>query len=464
MSCKGQQGRIGAKVIEDVMELDQYTVTVLKEKFKASPGKFVVMHTHQELDCNPNGNGCNSGTHAYTWLLPRHLCPYERIKTISLVQESGFWIDYTAKLLFKSVGGSTASPKNCPSGAMMRATHHHKLFLTDVSPAWPGLLGPKIDISLTVKLAAEYLSYQFSNSQSQSLASIDQMVCDKTKDLVVSDDLFHFHNSTYARVKGDIMYLFQYPSKKGNIISSETCITDLKLASGDGYFDPISRTWKAGTSTRSCQTNFPTSFRTDGGIWVSAEPHVKAIPASDYRPLMEVQRGSAAPELFASGTGLYTEEEMDSWKRSLIEAGFAKDISATLNYGLCQGDTACQSEHLYNDGTKFTLNNLIPKVVNEFDIWSKFKHWLEEQAAIFSLIVLTIEGIKILPYTVSFFHNLYREGIWAAMYCLFSCLFPAWPSRRKNSSENPGFQPVPAAPPGDLEMQPVAVSSAVSSP
>ena len=459
VSCKGQQAKIGGKVIEDVMEMDQFSVTVLKERFEASEGKFVAMHTHKELDCSPSGSGCNSGTHAYTWLLPRDLCPYERIQTVSVNQEAGYFVDHTAKLMFKSIGGVVTAPKNCPTGKMIRATHHHKLFLADVSSGWPALLGAEIDISLAIKLSAEYVSFQFTNSENQNMAKIDQIVCDKTKNLVVSDDLFRLYNSTFARLRGDILYIFDCPAKKGNIISSETCINNLKLASGDGYIDPISKTWKAGTSTRSCQTHFPTAFKADGNIWFQAEPHVKAISAPPYQPLMDVQRGSSVTELFASGSGLYTEEEMASWKRSLIEAGFSKDISSTLNYGLCQGDPTCQSEHLYNDGTTFTLTNLIPKVVGELDVWSRFKRWLEEQAAILSLIVLTIEGVKMLTYAVSFCQNLYKEGIWAAMYCLFSCLFPAWPARRRDRAEEPGFHRVPGAPPAEMELGEIGAGS-----
>ena len=155
--------------------------------------------------------------------------------------------------------------------------------------------------------------------------------------LVPSDDVFRLHNTTFGRVRGDLLYVFECPEKLGSVVSSETCITDLKLAGDSGYVNPVTRVWKQGTATRACQTHFPTAYRASNGVWFQAEPQVKALAAPSYKPLMEVQAGTApVAELFDESTGLYTLEELQSWKTSLVEAGFARDVTSSLNFGLCQ--------------------------------------------------------------------------------------------------------------------------------
>ena len=55
---------------------------------------------------------------------------------------------------------------------------------------------------------------------------------------------------------------------------------------------------------------------------------------------------------------------------------------------------------------------------------------------------------------ISFIQNLWKEGIFAAMFCLFNCLFPAWPMNKRPESDgyNP-VPPVPSAPGVGMEMK-----------
>jgi hypothetical protein len=462
-NCQGQQAKIKGKVINGVMELDSYHVVVLKEKYESSSksGKMVALHSHKEIDCAPAGTGCISGSRTYVWKLPLELCPYEKVKSVAVTLEGGFYIDHQTKLVFKSLGSSFAAPRNCPVAKKIRPTHHHRLFLADKSMTWPALLDSELDITLQIKLSAEYVSYQLSNTKATSLALIDKAVCDRTSSLVLSEDVFKLHNTTFGRVRGDLLYVFECPVKLGSVVSSETCITDLKLAGDAGYVNPDTRVWKQGTAERSCQAHFPTAFRATNNVWFQAEPVVKALAAPSYKPLMEVQAGSApTTELFDESTGLYTLEELQSWKNSLVEAGFARDVTTSMNYGLCQNDEGCQSNHRYNSETTYSLNNLIPAITSELDFWGRAKKWLEEQAALLCLLVLVLEGLKMLTYLVSFFQNLWKDGLCAALFCIFNCLFPAWPVN-KPLDPPPGYHQVPASAPGVGGMEMVNMGPAV---
>ena len=82
VKCAGQQTRIGGEVLNGVLEVDQWLVELLTEKFEITKSKFIAMHSHKELTCAASQNGCRSGTHAYFWNQARHLCSLERIKTV----------------------------------------------------------------------------------------------------------------------------------------------------------------------------------------------------------------------------------------------------------------------------------------------------------------------------------------------------------------------------------------------
>ena len=199
-------------------------------------------------------------------------------------------------------------PPNCPSGALIKATQHPRLFLGTVSPSWPALLGAEVDLDLEMRMMAEYMSFQFTRAVSTSLGSLDKLLCDQTQHIVTSSDVFKLHNNTFARFKGNILYLFICKDVTESIVSSTHCITDLKL-NDEGYVDPNTRMWKATTSPRSCQEHFPTAFETISG-WVSVEPQLKAAVAPDYWPLLEARNGVLDPELFLKASNLYTEEEI----------------------------------------------------------------------------------------------------------------------------------------------------------
>ena len=166
--------------------------------------------------------------HTYFWSRPRHECQYEKIRTIKLRSEQGFLVDHSAKLLFTQLGGSSPAPVNCPAGAKVRTTQHRRLLLGTVSPGWPTLVGAEVDIALEVKLAAEYLSFQFGTALGNSVSGMDKTLCDSVTDRTSWEEVFRVHNKTYGRIRGDVLYVFKCAPKMGNVVSSETCITDLK--------------------------------------------------------------------------------------------------------------------------------------------------------------------------------------------------------------------------------------------
>ena len=135
-------------------------------------------------------------------------------------------------------------------------------------------------------------------------------------------------------------------------------------------------------------------------------------------------------------------------KRSLLEASYGRDVQAKLHHGLCQGNQICKSERRYNDQTIFSLSSLTPeKMLESLNPWARFKAWLDESAAFLCLIVLILEGTKVVTYLITFANNLYRQGFVAALFCCVSLMFPKWSgaSRQEQSSQ-------PTAP----EQQPLA--------
>ena len=104
---------------------------------------------------------------------------------------------------------------------------------------------------------------------------------------------------------------------------------------------------------------------------------------------------------------LYTLEEINAWKQSLIKAGYGKDISATIHHGICQGDPNCCSDPKYNDGTVFSLSGLTPeKALESLNMWARFEKWLDESAAWLCLLVLVLEDCKMAAYILTFLQNL----------------------------------------------------------
>ena len=230
--------------------------------------------------------------------------------------------------------------------------------------------------------------------------------------------MFRITGRQFVKRNGDTIERFECEEKRGQIKSSNICYEDVPLTDG-GYVKAVSRMFTNTSAVIPCKPRFGIKIKTEEQIWIELSgvgtPRRMHQPA-EYPHKKEVE---VKHEDLASG-GLYTPEEIQAWESHLSFGDVSEAITKTLTYGVCQHQGQCPTS-----GTvpAYDLSSLVPgsHILEQLNIFQKFKHMVENCGIWLSLIVVIIETIKILIYLSTFATILLQEGVMglqAAMYLL----------------------------------------------
>ena len=130
VACRGQSMKFDSFIVNDILEVSQFKVTVLKEKFRVSNDnrvETIADHLRLPSRCSVTSRGCQTHDTTYVWIPPRDLCNLEEVRTVHMEKDHEFLVDYVNKVLLKT-GASIPAPSGCPT-TLLFATEYGNLFL-----------------------------------------------------------------------------------------------------------------------------------------------------------------------------------------------------------------------------------------------------------------------------------------------------------------------------------------------
>ena len=415
VACTGQPTRVGNVVVNDMLQVSQFKVLVEEERYYLRDKRVETMYDHVLLprNCPSSAIGCAVAKWTYIWDPPTDYCPLEKVRQTTMQTSGEYLIDHKNKILIKPLA-ATPSPRGCPTG-IIRRTEYHNLFITEANDLdWPPMQGD-VEISDFLNNRDDYLGFQLEHRLAEQDIQMNRKLCQND---MRTPQMFRITGRQFVKRNGDTIERFECEEKIGQIKSSNICYEDVPLTDG-GYVKAVSRMFTNTSAVIPCKPRFGIKIKTEEQIWIELSgvgtPRRMHQPA-EYPHKKEVE---VKHEDLASG-GLYTPEEIQAWESHLSFGDVSEAITKTLTYGVCQHQGQCPTS-----GTvpAYDLASLVPgsHILEQLNIFQKFKHMVENCGIWLSLIVVIIETIKILIYLSTFATILLQEGVMglqAAMYLL----------------------------------------------
>ena len=94
--CQGQQHRINGEIVEDILVLTQYRITVREEKFLIKGEQIESETAHLDLPCKARMEGCVTAEATFTWRRPEGQCMLQEIQSIRAAKVDG-WVIFVCR-------------------------------------------------------------------------------------------------------------------------------------------------------------------------------------------------------------------------------------------------------------------------------------------------------------------------------------------------------------------------------
>ena len=211
-------------------------------------------------------------------------------------------------------------------------------------------------------------------------------------------------NGTLVMRRGDLLYVNTCPERVAKIQPS--CHQDVKIV--DGYIDIQTRRSKKTSSNRPCEEEL--IVKANEG-WVSIGRKVKRVPTPSSFPATHSQI-----EIFNfhDKEGIYTKMEVEEYIKNKEREGYHKSISNKLILGACIHEGFCQEDP---EIPKYNLNKLVIEKLNPFESIEKM---VKEYGFYLALIVLCLEIVKIIAFTIMLSITALNEGMVGVLALLVS--------------------------------------------
>ena len=432
--CEGEEMRINGNIIEGVVKMVQYRVTIKEEKFVMEKQRVEVVSNHIRLppECTVETGGCIASASTYLWNPPNSQCKLVKINTGKFTTENGWLVEHNAKLLFKIVDSSQA-PFGCPTGQIYH-TEYADLYLTK-EEHYPHI-EESIEIGLYVKQSSDYVLYQTERMTNNLAESTYRDMCkqlyDKSKDEVIP-----MTNEKFGRRSGDVLYTFNCMRKTGKIMASKDCHDRIPLEN-NVFVDSRTRIATKHATMKECNDLFPEAIRAKEG-WISL-PNLKPI----QEPNKFTRRTNTTHEDMSRG-GLYTVEEMEMWEKFISYGDFRESLLSSISTGACVHREICKGD-AERQLPRYNLNKLLEEAREEMNPMAKFKAVIRDYGAYLSAFVIFSWICRAALWIALLFNTIIREGKNVAVALLYATccgtLYKTGKIRRHNNKKS-----TPSAPP-----------------
>ena len=416
--CQGQSAKIGNEVVEQVLELKQYKITLTPENFVIRKEVVEALSTHTRLPigCTPSAQSCETGEGTYIWDPVLDPCDLNHIQDVLLVKENELYVDHNRKLVFQ-IEEEIVEPIGCPKGKLF-LTKYHDLYLTKTEGYKP-MSTRDVDLALYADTRMEYLEYNLERGNAMSRDSVKRQMCENQYG-DKQGRIRQLKNETFSVRSGDVFLIFQCSRKTAKIATPAGGSCWDKIRTEDGMFvDVVTRIGYKHASPRDCSVHFPMWVETEGEGWITVSDTIRPVdpPESRYLSTTVLEHESFA------GKGLYTEEELESWEAIASWGSFHDSVMSRISTGVCQTEKGPCTTGGSVGVTGYSLEKL-SAITNKLDPLSPLTNWVTEHAGYLSLMVLVIYGLQVF-YSITIMLLTYSQaGVEAGLSTLYIFLCP----------------------------------------
>ena len=381
ISCRGQSTKIGNNVVNDILQVSQYRITVEKETFKVNMRKnqVEVIATHEMLpvECGPESKGCQTIGQTYVWSMPQNRCSLERIRTSTMEEDSGYLIDRTHKILLKK-GTAIPAGRGCPKLPLF-LTEYPQLYLSETAE-WSGPeMGNDLNMDVYIKGRDDYITFELEEKINKENGALQQKGCeDSITHKLDQGELLPLGNGIFMKRNGDAVEKFRCKQRIGVIEEKEDCYDAIPIESG--FVKPYDRVFTRYSAKKPCNAFFGLKVHTADRTWVEINPHIKKIPTPGELPLSE---HSLKHEDLSTG-GIYTEGEISAWTQHIELGDYHQAITRSISYQSYGSDQHTQGGTPYNTNTWDQQSILSGP-------WNLIKKWIRDWSTSICLVALLVE-------------------------------------------------------------------------
>ena len=398
VSYRGQSMKFDSFIVEDILEVSQYKVTIIKEKFLVGQDNRVETaadHLRLPARCSVTSRGCQTHDTTYVWIPPRDLCNLEEIRTVQMEKVQNFLVDPIHKVLLME-GPSMPAPAGCPT-TLLFGTEYDNLFLAKPGVKWPKMKNDA-DITTFIKARDDYIAYELERRIEDQENQVQSRICyDTLNDR--QNELVQLDGANFIRRNGDAVEYVECKSKKGKLLDNLQLCYDAIPIQG-GFVKVPTRTFTSHAAPRPCNKHFGLKIFTSEGVWIELNPQAKKIPEPANLPAIE---HDLHHEDLSDG-GIYTKTELEAWTRHIELGDIVDAVTKSFTFGVCQAEQKCEG---HPDMPSYNLAVLTQGIqIPSISLWQKFDDYIKSWGTYISVVVILIElwhlGLFILMTALAF--------------------------------------------------------------
>ena len=408
VTCHGQPAKIGNFVIEDVLEIAQYKVTVKRQRYKAKGQKMEVAAGHLLLPntCGTDTHGCQLTDVTYVWEHPLLDCPLEAAQTVSMTNHNGYLKSQEFNIILRK-GDKTTPPERCPQFNIYK-TEYKDIFLTKPNDQWPAMTS---DLNFADYVAArdDFIMSELEDKMINIDKEFRETICKET--LLKQGEIVRMNeqSNTFYRRNGDALESFECPRKIGNIATElDACYQDIPLANGKGFVKPSTRLYTSHSAAVPCNQHYGLKIETAEELWVELNPKLKQIGEPPARPNQQ----HLTEHKDMSGGGLFTNSELQAWRNHLELGDIHDALAKGITYSVCreEGMAACGQGTFPHSNVRFTNPDIL-KLTESWNIFKRLDNFIKRMGGYVSLIVIIIETMRFVSFTAAIAMTTMRDGL-----------------------------------------------------
>ena len=409
VTCKGEQMRIGQEIVDNILQMSQYKVTIREEELLAKGQEVEVLTDHTKLSCPARRKGCITGEKTYYWENPVQACALEKIREIEVdTKGDDYIVDHTNKIIFNKTG-IQKSPSGCPIADLI-TTEYENLFLTTSTEFAQSV--DILDIQNYINNRDNYITYTMEERLNQLQQKTQSNFCQLRYQ---TEQIIQVESNLFAKITGDTVLVFGCLSKKAKIETLTTCMADIPINTGQ-FVNPQTRVMVKTSPQKECNKHFPMIIESEEG-WISINPSL--VPVSPPLTKDFVIKRFAHESL--SHGGIYTDEEVKAWESLIEYSSFHTALSQSITYGVCLHEGKCEQAQI-NPVPTYNLQNLIDPLKEELSWFRKIDEAIKLYSGYIGIIVILGWIFKLIIWISAFTTILLKEGTSAAIALFFSTI------------------------------------------
>ena len=291
-------------------------------------------------------------------------------------------------------GNLVSAISQCPI-IELYSTEYANLFLTPEQTDQFGAV-TEVDLVTLVNTKAAYSFFLSEKEARKSLANSNQDLCKMKMDLNQGQEVALQSNGTFLTRKGDILYVSTCIPKTEQIKAGK-CTQDIPIEGG--FVDAQLKNFKKNSPPRPCEEELIIKARE---AWINVGKTLERVPQPERFPATHENF-----KFYDFTGGIYTQMEVDNWKKAKEIAGLHKMMSTQIAHGVCGGEKLCEPQpHM----TAYDISKIATDLTY-MDPFHGIRETIKEWGAVLSLAVLAIEGLKFGAFLIMLVMTAINEGL-----------------------------------------------------